>query len=108
MRESSQEIRNTILALLLALTAGVIVAFFLALGRPGQQGEVPPDPRPLRYESIQIQSTDTLWSIAEAHRPPQESTKHYLDRIVFLNSLQVDQHLHAGAYLVVPVFGNQI
>lgn len=56
------------------------------------------------YTSIQLESGDSLWSIAEAHASlGYRSYQEYIDEVIQLNHLE-DDSIHAGQYLMVPYF----
>ena len=77
--------------------AGLFISFMLAAPTTGS------DPvHYSRYESVEIQASDTLWKIIEENTPAQEDGHTYLKHVVFLNGIQTDQKLHAGAYLLLP------
>ncbi len=53
------------------------------------------------YKSIEIQSGDTLWSIAKEYAPQLDlDTQEYIQRLREMNRLQEDV-IHAGRHLTV-------
>jgi LysM repeat protein len=56
------------------------------------------------FTSIQIESGDTLWSIAKAHMGSEyEKTQEFIDEIKSINRLNSDK-IHVGQYLTVPYY----
>ena len=55
------------------------------------------------YSSICIFQGDSLWSIAEEHKPADMTVKQYMNKIVAINHL-TDTHLISGQYLIIPVY----
>ena len=52
------------------------------------------------YKSIEIESGDSLWSIAEEYKDATESTQEYIDKLMELNDLKTER-IHKGQYLIV-------
>lgn len=52
------------------------------------------------YTSIQIENGDTLWSIAEEHKPAYITVSDYIDDLMSINNLTNDD-IHAGNYLTI-------
>jgi cell division protein YceG involved in septum cleavage len=58
----------------------------------------------IRYEKVQIEDGDSLWSIARAHyAEPCGDIRDYVDQIKACNDLESD-HITEGQYLCVPVY----
>lgn len=58
----------------------------------------------IRYETVQIESGDTLWGIAERyHNEHCGSMNEYIDDIMEVNSLS-STAITKGCYLSVPVY----
>lgn len=59
------------------------------------------------YTSIEIQSGDSLWSIASEHMTEEYgSVQEYMKEIKSLNGLRSDE-IHAGKFLVIPYYIRQ-
>ena len=89
------------------LTGIVLAAVILCVGFTGAQrikaSEI--SGRTEIYQSIRIESGDSLWSIAEAyHEEENLSTADYMEKLAELNHLKKDASIHAGQYLLVPVY----
>ena len=52
------------------------------------------------YTSIRIEQGDTLWSIAQEYKLDSESTQHYVDEVMEMNSLSSEQ-ITAGKSLMI-------
>lgn len=53
------------------------------------------------YTSILIEEGDSLWSIAEEHRPDKSiSIKKYISELKLMNNMESDV-IHAGNYLTI-------
>ena len=60
------------------------------------------------YTSIQVQSGDTLWSLADTYIDQCNIDKSdYIDEICSLNQLQ-DGQIHAGQHIVVAYYSTEI
>lgn len=60
------------------------------------------------YTSIQVQSGDTLWSIADAYIDGYTITKlEYISEVCKLNGICEDE-IHAGDYIVVPYYSQTV
>lgn len=58
----------------------------------------------LYYTSIQIESGDTLWTIAEEYMCSEyDDVNDYINDVKQINNLHTDV-IHAGAYLLVPYY----
>ena len=56
------------------------------------------------YKSIELESGDTLWAIAEEYRGDKyDSIYSYIDEVMEINSLESTE-IHAGQYLTVPYY----
>ncbi len=59
------------------------------------------------FTSIEIQSGDSLWSIASEHMTEEYgSIQEYMKEIKSLNGLRGDE-IHAGKFLVIPYYIRQ-
>lgn len=56
------------------------------------------------YESVMIQSGETLWSIAAKYQDSfNGSLDEYIEEIMSINNMY-DDKIHAGDYIIIPVF----
>ncbi len=55
------------------------------------------------FQAIEIQPGDTLTSIAEEYATSEAVYQDYMDEVIEINQLKDDQ-IHAGCYLMVPVY----
>lgn len=55
------------------------------------------------FVSIEIESGDTLTSIAQEYAPSSDAYTDYIAEVKNINNLQ-DDTIHAGCYLMVPVY----
>ncbi|MDD3403244.1 MAG: LysM peptidoglycan-binding domain-containing protein [Hespellia sp.] len=60
-------------------------------------------PTETSYISIQIESGDSLWSIAEEYKPVSQSTNEYISELIRLNGL-TSEDIHADQYLTVACY----
>ena len=59
------------------------------------------------YKSIEINTGDSLWAIAETYAGEQyTSTQDYIDEVMHINHLS-DESLIAGQYLIVPYYSTE-
>ena len=60
------------------------------------------------YTSIKIETGDTLWSIADEYVENFNISKEeYIEEVCLLNGISKDE-IHAGDYIVVPYYSNEI
>lgn len=60
------------------------------------------------YTSIQIQSGDTLWELANDYISSEyTSINDYVNEVKKLNSLETDR-IHEGQYLTVPYYSSKV
>ncbi len=55
------------------------------------------------YQSIRVESGDTLWSIATEYCPDTQEISDYIDEIKSINSIKNDT-IKAGDYIIVSVY----
>ena len=57
------------------------------------------------YTSIEVQSGDTLWTIADQYlaNNEEEGKSDYIDEVIAMNQL-ADGTIHAGDYITVPYY----
>lgn len=93
IRKSRKARRNFLVILTIVLVAGLGT---IAMGGQNQKdGEV-------YYESVLIQSGDSLWSIAEDYKGEGEKTEHMVDKILKLNDMKTTK-IRSGDHIFVPV-----
>ena len=67
----------------------------------------PAEPAYKYYTSVQIQSGDTLWSIADLYMTEEyASIDAYIDEVCSINHIAADDTIHAGQYLTVPYYSD--
>ena len=59
------------------------------------------------YKSVEIQSGDSLWSIAKEYMDKDESIQDYIDEIKEINSLKSD-NIQDSDYLMVAYYDNSV
>ena len=60
------------------------------------------------YTSIKIESGDTLWTIVDEYIDNLDVSKaEYIDEICQINEISEDE-IHAGDYIVVPYYSDEI
>ena len=83
----------------------VIVA---TLGLTASDASADEQPVPMAYQSVQIKSGDTIWSIAETWMTDEwQDTREYVNEIKAINNLTSDT-IHAGNYLVIPYYDHDL
>ena len=66
----------------------------------------PAEPSYKYYTSIQIQSGETLWSIASTYMTEEyPSIDAYIEEVCSINHIAADE-IHAGQYLTVPYYSD--
>lgn len=55
------------------------------------------------FTTIEISAGDTLLSIADAYKKPNQNSYEYIDEVIAMNNI-ADEQIHAGCYLVIPVY----
>lgn len=83
----------------------IIVTILLMLGicgfAFGEQKEVQ---KPIYYEEIEIQTGDSVWSLArEYNTAATVTTKEYVEYIMAFNHMENDRILQ-GQHILIPVF----
>ncbi len=60
------------------------------------------------YASIPIEKGDTLWSIAQEHMGNHyDSVEAYIEELCRINSLDADESILVGEYLIVPYYSTE-
>ena len=91
-------VRNRKIMLAIGIIISIIIAFMLYSNRA-----VAENSRPVYtyYTSYEIQSGDTLWSIADQFMTPEQSDKEaFIDNIKKLNHIG-GENITAGKYIVI-------
>ena len=66
----------------------------------------PAEPSYKYYTSIQVQSGDTLWGIADTYMTEEYTgVSAYIDEICSINHITADD-IHAGQYLTIPYYSD--
>ena len=55
------------------------------------------------FQTIEIESGDTLSAIAQEFAPSEADYQDYMNEVIEINSLK-DGQIHAGCYLMIPVY----
>lgn len=104
-REKTKQVEKKLM-ILLAIFSAVFITGILFAGRfrMAKAEESTPDYK--YYTSIEIESGDSLWSIAGRYMDD-----HYRDRDEYIHEVRTLNHLtgdeiHAGGYLLVPYYSN--
>ncbi len=58
------------------------------------------------YKSIEIESGDSLWSIAKEYKSDDMSVQEYIDELMKLNNL-TDETIHSGRNLIVMYYDTE-
>lgn len=91
-----------IVVMTICLSIAVVVTFgsFISVAKNKTESE----PIYKYYTSIQIQSGDTLWGVADNYITTEyNSINDYIDEVKQLNCLKSDD-IHEGQYLTVPYY----
>lgn len=65
-------------------------------------------PRYKYYKSIEIQTGDSLWSIANEYRTEEySSVQDYINEVKYINNMK-DDHITNGAFLVIPYYSSDL
>lgn len=60
------------------------------------------------YTSIQIQTGDTLWDIADTYCSPEYDTiSDYIEEVCSINQLSSGDEIHSGQYITVPYYSHE-
>ena len=100
--------RRRIIFLSLLAAAVFMLVVILALEVTASDASADEQPVPMTYQSIQIKSGDTIWSIAETWKTDEwKDTRAYVKEIKEINNLTSDT-IHAGNYLVIPYYDHDL
>ena len=94
---------------LAAVTAAACLAFLvLTLTLTARDAAADEQTVPIAYESVQVRSGDTLWSIAEEWQTDEwKDTRLYVQVIKEVNNLTSDT-IHTGNYLIIPYYDHDL
>lgn len=95
----TQRILLSVIAFAIVISCTFVFSGFMTSAHD-TQGSIPAKPS---YISIQIQSGDSLWSIAETYKPADQSTDEYIDELITLNGLNSDD-IHADQFLSIACY----
>ena len=98
--------RNIILAI---VTAAVIAIFTFSYHSLVSSANTGSDQVSYKYfTSIQVESGDTLWSIAEEYADQEHysSYKEYINEVKRMNKMK-DDSIVSGQYLIIPYYSNE-
>ena len=98
-----QRIMLSIAAFSIVVSCSFIFSGFMTSAHDTQKSI----PTKTSYMSIQIESGDSLWSIAEEYKPANISTNDYIDELIHLNALKSDD-IHADQYLTVSCYETEL
>ncbi len=95
--------RHTIFNLLtlFILTAAILCSVGFAVSANSDKAS---DKTNTYYQSVRVQSGDTLWSIAEEYCPYTQEIDDYIDDIKTINNIK-NTNIKAGDYIIVSVAG---
>ena len=88
--------------------AAFMIVIIVTLGLTASDASADEQPVPMAYQSVQIKSGDTIWSIAETWQTDEwKDTRAYVKEIMEVNNLTSDT-IHAGNYLVIPYYDHDL
>ena len=93
-----------LLAALLIITLGSIVFGSIFSSAKNPESDLPKNKY---YKSIEIESGDSLWSIAQEYCEPHADVREYVNELKELNSL-TSSDIHAGQHLVVTYYDTKL
>jgi LysM repeat protein len=97
---SKQQYYIVVMTICLAIAVVVTFGSFISVAKNKTEN----DPTYKYYTSIQIQSGDTLWELADNYISSEyNSINDYINEVKQLNSLETDD-IHEGQYLTVPYY----
>ncbi len=101
-KRRNRELQRSVLILILALLL-IVTTALLFFGTKSQAAESRPSAVKC-YESVQVASGETLYSIAEDHYSPQfKSVDRMVSEIMSINNMDNDQVV-SGLYIIVPYY----
>ena len=97
---------STILAI--AAICMIVIALNLTMSTKTDAHERDPHAGEYKYyKSIEIQSGDTLWSIAQEYAPDDMTTKEYVDHLKAINGLSGD-NITSGCHIIVSYYSEDL
>lgn len=101
IRLIARDARYRLGSILLIFILGLTLTFSLrTVSKAGVQHETE-----VSYESIRVNSGDTLWDIAGEYMCPEfKNQKALVAEISRINHIADEDSIHSGCYLVVPVY----
>lgn len=106
-RRSRRRQRRFFRTFLVVLIAAVFLIAVFCLTARQTEAEDPELPYKY-YTSIQVESGDTLWSIAEEHMTPNyPDTESYIREVKEINHLGADDTIKAGSSLCIPYYSSE-
>ena len=102
-----REIRRKIFLAILSVC--IILTCALSYGALVSNASAEADDISYKYfTSIEVESGDTLWTIAEEYKDEKfyDSTKEYVDEVVRMNNLSSTQ-ITAGQFIIVPYYSTE-
>lgn len=99
----NQQFYIIVMTICLVIAVAVTYGSFISIAKSNQ-----PEEKVYKYyTSIQIQSGDTLWELANDYISAEyTSVNDYIKEVKQLNSLKND-NIHEGQYLTVPYYSNK-
>lgn len=100
-RKELRKRASLVIAGLILVLAGIAVLFF---GKDSGSAEVEASTVQQKYyTSIEVESGDTLWTLAENYGKRYQDYDVFIDEVRTINQLHGDQ-ITAGANLLIPVY----
>lgn len=99
-RNNNKHYINFSLLTIIVLTAAIIcsVGFVVSAKSDRASSEINS-----YYQSVRIQSGDTLWSIAEEYCPDTQDINDYIEDIKSINNIR-NNTIKAGDYIIVSIY----
>lgn len=99
----NQQFYIIVMTICFVIAIAVTYGSFISLAKSNQSDEQ----QRKYYTSIQIQSGDTLWEVANDYITTEySSVNDYIKEVKHLNSLE-DDKIHEGQYLTVPYYSSK-
>ncbi len=100
----NQQFYIIVMTICFVIAIAVTYGSFISLAKSNQ----PEEQVSKYYTSIQIQSGDTLWEVANEYITSEyASMNEYIKEVKHLNSLD-DDKIHEGQFLTVPYYSSQM
>ena len=101
--DQRQDIQQKRIVILLCLSIVVVLVSIIFFRTTNAQA-APAQATSKYYTSIQIETGDTLWTIAAEHiTPDYPNMNEYIQEVCSINHISKDE-IHAGQYLVIPYY----